>query len=186
MGKQRMFAPDNCRLTRYPDPLLGRPAQTIEQIDDNIRSIADKMIDIMLENKGVGLAGPQAGVPLRIFVISLDGTKENAKAYINPTLAPAGNPLIMEEGCLSLPGIYVKIRRYDKCVLTAVGLDGKEVTQEAEGLQAKAFQHECDHLNGTLIIDRIGQLAKLAVRKRLNELTIIYEENQKNRQTPDY
>jgi len=171
-----MIDVENCRITRYPTPVLGRPAEPIEKIDDNIRQLADKMVDIMLENKGVGLAGPQAGVGLRIFVVSLDGTKKNARVYINPRLTVSGRLEPAEEGCLSLPGIQGKIRRYKKCTITATGLDGKEFTEDAEGLLARAFQHECDHLDGLLIADRLSEVGKIAIRGRLKALKQIYED----------
>jgi peptide deformylase len=165
-----MVNPEDCRLTRYPASVLSKAAEPIANIDENIREIADKMIDIMLENKGLGLAGPQAGMPLRIFVVSLDGTKENARVYINPTIVPDAQLEPMQEGCLSLPGIFAKVRRYRKCSVKATGLDGKEFTEQAEGLLARVFQHECDHLDGALIIDRIGEVAKIGLRGRLKEL----------------
>ena len=168
---------DKCKITRYPSPVLGEPAKPVEEIDDNIRLLADKMLDIMVETKGVGLAGPQAGVPLRIFVVSVDGTKEHGKTYINPTIEPSGDLEPSEEGCLSLPGIYTKVRRYTNCKIKATGLDGKKFTEEATGLLARAFQHENDHLEGRLIVDRIGQVAKIAIRGRLKELREIYEKS---------
>jgi peptide deformylase len=169
-----MVNPEDCRLTRFPAPVLSRAAEPVAKIDDNIRRIAEKMIDIMLENKGLGLAGPQAGLPLRIFVVCLDGKRENAKVYINPTLIPDAQLVPMEEGCLSLPGIFTKVRRYKKCTIKATGLDGREFTEEAEGMLARAFQHECDHLDGVMIINRIGEVAKIAFRARLKELKKLY------------
>jgi peptide deformylase len=162
---------EDCRLTHYPADVLAEESRPIERIDESIRGLADKMTEIMLENKGVGLAGPQAGVPLRIFVISLDGTKENVKAYINPTVTPTGNELqALEEGCLSVPGVTTKIRRYSKCRVTATDLDGNEFTEEAEGLLARALQHECDHIDGMTIVNRMSQTAKIAHRKQLRKL----------------
>lgn len=161
---------EKCKITRYPAGVLGQKAQPVEQIDDNIRQLADKMIDIMVETNGIGLAGPQAGVGLQIFVISIDGTKENAKVYINPAIEPSGNLDISEEGCLSLPGINAKIKRYEKCKVVATGLDGNQFTEEADGLLAKALQHENDHLEGMMIKDRMGQVARLVIRKRLKEM----------------
>jgi peptide deformylase len=166
---------EKCKITRYPAPVLTETAKPVGEITDTIRLLADKMLDIMVETKGVGLAGPQAGVPLRIFVVSVDGTKENGKVYINPTIELSGDLEPNEEGCLSLPGIYTKIRRYTKCKIKATGLDGKEFTEEATGLLARAFQHENDHLEGRLIVDRIGQVAKIGIRGRLKELREIYE-----------
>ena len=165
-----MVNSDDCKLTRYPAEVLAGAAKPVEEVNDNIRRIADKMIDIMLENKGIGLAGPQAGVGLRIFVVSLDGTKENAKVYINPTITPDGQLEPMEEGCLSLPGIFAKVRRYRKCTVRATGLDGREFTEQGEGMLARVFQHECDHLDGTVIIDRISEITRIGLRGRLKEL----------------
>lgn len=164
-----------CRITRYPAEVLKHGVKRIEQIDDNIRAVAAKMIDIMVEQKGVGLAGPQAGVPLAIFVISTDGTKENARVYINPEITPSGSVEVCEEGCLSLPGIWGKIKRHTRCTVKATGLDGKEFTEEGEGLLARAFQHETDHLEGRLIVDRMGTASRIAVRGRLKELRDGYE-----------
>jgi peptide deformylase len=174
-----MVNPDDCKLTRYPAEVLAGAAKPVEEVNDDIRRIADQMIDMMLKNKGIGLAGPQAGVGLRMFVVSLDGTKENARVYINPTITPDGQLEPMEEGCLSLPGIYAKVRRYKKCAIKATGLDGKEFTEEAEGMLARVFQHECDHLEGTMIIDRIGEVAKIGLRGRLKELKKKLSENEK-------
>lgn len=173
-----MAEQENCRMTRYPAPVLAEPTRTVEKIDDEIKKIAERMIEIMLEHNGVGLAGPQAGVGLRIFVVSLDGTKENAKVYINPELQPAGNLVPAEEGCLSLPGIWTKVRRYDRVTLTATDLSGKRFTEQAEGLLARVFQHECDHLDGMMIINRIGRVAAMPHRRRLKELREQYRQAQ--------
>jgi peptide deformylase len=161
---------EKCRITHYPASVLAGRAQPVEKIDDTIRKLVEKMTDIMLEHKGIGLAGPQAGVPLRIFIISPDGTRENVKVYINPTVTPTGELEAFEEGCLSVPGVYTKIRRYKKCRVTATGLDGKEFTQEAEGLLARALQHEYDHIEGMTIADRMGAAAKITHRKQLKKL----------------
>jgi peptide deformylase len=161
---------DKCRITHYPAVVLGRRAEPVEQIDDNILQLVDKMTDIMLKNKGVGLAAPQAGVSLRLFIISLDGSRENVKAYVNPTVTPIGELEAIDEGCLSVPGIYTKIRRYNKCKVTATDLDGKEFTDKAEGLYARALQHEYDHIEGITIVNRMGQPAKIVHRKQLKKL----------------
>lgn len=168
---------DNCQITHYPAEVLRAPAEPIEEIDDNIRRLAEKMIEIMLETKGIGLAGPQAGVNLRIFVISLDGTKENVKVYINPTITVGGELEGFEEGCLSVPGVYTKIRRYKKCSVTATDLQGNEFTEEAEGLYARCLQHENDHLEGVTIADKMGAAARIANRRKLKELMQKHEAN---------
>jgi peptide deformylase len=169
-----MIDVQKCRITHYPASVLAGRAKLVEKIDDNIRQLVQKMTNIMLENKGVGLAAPQAGVPLRVFIISLAGTKEAVKVYINPEITPSGEFDTIEEGCLSVPGVHTKIRRYKKCTVTATDLQGNEFTEEAEGLYARALQHEFDHIEGTTLVNRMGQVAKIAHRKQLKKL-----ENQK-------
>ncbi len=161
---------EKCRITRYPEKVLAVKAEPVEEINENVRRLADKMVDIMIETKGIGLAGPQAGVGLRIFVISLDGTRENARVYINPEITPSGSLEPSEEGCLSIPGLNAKIKRYSKCRVTAQGLDGKKFTEDAEGLYAIALQHEYDHLEGTMIKDRLSQVSRIGARRILKEL----------------
>ncbi len=124
----------------------------------------------MIETSGVGLAGPQVGVGLRIFVFSIDGTKDSAKVYINPELETSGAVESNQEGCLSLPGIDGNIKRYKKCMITATDLNSNRFTAEAEGLEVRGFQHEFDHLEGVLIKDRMGYAAKLSTRKKLKRL----------------
>jgi len=166
---------EKCRITHYPADVLAKVAEPIEKIDDNIHQLVEKMTDIMLKNSGIGLAAPQAGVPLRVFIISLDSTRENVKVYINPTVTPipakAGTPLdSIDEGCLSVPEVYTKICRFKKCKVAATDLDGNEFTEEAEGLYARALQHEYDHIEGMTIADRMGSAARIAHRKQLKKL----------------
>ena len=121
-----MIDPEKCRITHYPEAVLAKRAEPVDMSDDQLRGLVDKMTDIMLENKGVGLAAPQVGLSLRLFIISLNGTRENVRAYLNPTVTPFGEAEQNEEGCLSVPGIYTRIRRCKQCRVTATGLDGKE------------------------------------------------------------
>ena len=167
-----------CKITHFPEPVPGKAAAPIEVIDDSIRQLAERMKDIMVEQQGIGLAGPQAGVNLQIFVVSVDGTKENARVYINPKIEPEGPQDTHEEGCLSLPGIYGKILRYTCCTVHALDLDGKPFTETGEGLLARAFQHEYDHLQGIMIKDRMSAPAKIRARRALKRLQEEYEEKQ--------
>jgi peptide deformylase len=166
---------DKCQITHYPAEVLAKSAKPVEKIDDDIRQLVEKMTDIMRENKGMGLAAPQAGIPLRMFIISLDGSKEKIRAYINPTVTPIAEKSGFsfqenEEGCLSVPGIYTKIRRYKKCIVTATDLLGNEFTEEAEGIYARCLQHEYDHIEGTTIVDRMPTTSKIVHRRQLNKL----------------
>jgi peptide deformylase len=161
---------DNCEITHYPAKVLGGPAQPVEKIDENIRRLIVKMTDIMIEQKGIGLAAPQAGVPLRLFIISIDGSREKVRVYINPTVKAEGNLEQNEEGCLSVPGIYTKIKRYSRASVTATDLDGKLFSEQAEGLYARALQHEFDHIEGVTIVNRLSTTARIAHRKQLKKL----------------
>jgi len=166
-----MIDVEKCRITHYPANVLGRPAEPVAEIDETIRRLVARMTDIMIENKGMGLAGPQAGVGLRLFIISLDGSREHVRAYVNPTVTPAGDLDEKEEGCLSVPGIWTKVRRYKRATVTATDLEGREFTEEAEGLYARCLQHESDHLDGMTIVNRMGAAARIAHRRQLKKLT---------------
>lgn len=162
---------DKCRITHYPAEVLVKAGKPVEKIDDDIRRLVEKMTDIMLKNKGVGLAAPQAGASLRLFIISLNGTREGVKVYVNPTVTPTTDKLDpIEEGCLSVPGVYAKIPRYKQCKVTATDLDANEFTEEADGLYARCLQHEYDHIEGITIADRMPATAKIAHRKQLKAL----------------
>jgi peptide deformylase len=161
---------DKCCMTRFPAGVLAEKALAVESVTDDIVKLVDVMIGLMIENKGIGLAGPQAGVNLRLFVISLDGSREGARVFINPTLEVGADVDSIEEGCLSLPGIYGKVKRHTVCKVTATDLEGNEFTDLAEGLYARALQHEYDHLEGTLIKDKFSRLQMIGARKHLKKL----------------
>lgn len=161
---------DKCNITHYPANVLGKRAERVEKIDENIRKLVDKMIDVMIEKKGVGLAAPQVGVSLRLFIISIDGSREKVRVYINPTVTPFGELVATDEGCLSVPGIYTSIRRYRHAKVTATDLDGNGFADEGEGLYARALQHENDHIEGMTIVNRMGQAARIVHRRQLKKL----------------
>ncbi len=171
---------EKCRITRFPAPVLAERARPVEEIDDDIRRLVERMIDVMIEQKGVGLAAPQIGVNLRVFIVSVDCTRENVRVYINPEIKVGGGLDSHEEGCLSLPGIYANVKRYKKCTVTATDLEGNRFRQEGKGLEVRAFQHEYDHLEGTLIKDRMGQVQLISARKQLRQLREKYEEQQQD------
>ena len=185
----------NLELTHYPADILKQSAAPVEQIDDSIVELVDKMTDIMFANHGCGLAAPQAGVNLRLFIISMSAVRcaslpldandldsDSIKVFINPTVTGIGKLEANDEGCLSVPNVYTKIRRYSKCTVTATGLDDKEFTEEADGLYARALQHEYDHINGMIIIDRMTATAKIMHRKKLKKLTEEHNKTADNKQ----
>jgi peptide deformylase len=167
---------DKCEMTRFPAPVLRGKAAPVEKIDDSIRRLVEKMTDLMIEYKGIGFAAPQAGVGLRLFIVSLSGTRDNVRAYINPTVTPQGELDEAEEGCLSVPGVWAKIRRYKRVTVTATDLDGNPFTEEADGMYARCLQHEYDHIEGTVIINRMSATARIAHRRQLKKLLDAGEE----------
>ena len=168
---------EKCRITYYPSPVLAKPAKPVEEINDNIRQLVEKMTEIMFEKRGMGLAAPQAGVSLRLFIVSLEPPEGPIKVFINPAVTPTGELETIEEGCLSAPSVPVKIRRSQKCTVTATDLDGNEFTEEAEGLYARVIQHEYDHIEGVTIITRMGTTAKIMHRRQLKRLAENYKES---------
>jgi len=165
-----MIDVDKCKITYYPAAVLKGSAKPVEKIDDSIRTLVGRMTNIMIELRGIGLAAPQAGVPLRLFIISLDVSRENVRVYINPTVTPSGEPEELEEGCLSVPGIWTKVRRFKKATVTATDLDGHQFTEEADGMYARCLQHEYDHIEGTTIVNRMSTTSKIAHRRQLKKL----------------
>jgi peptide deformylase len=148
------------------DPVLHEPAQPVTRFDDELRTLVEDMYETMLAAPGVGLAGPQVGVPLRLFVYNYpdaDGSERRGVA-INPELwispPPTGEPDedSESEGCLSVPGERFPLRRAERAILRAVDLDGTPFEIEASGWFARVFQHEFDHLNGILYVDRLDFL----------------------------
>ena len=168
---------EKCKITHYPAEVLKTKALPITDINDNIRKLVEKMTDIMIEEKGVGLAGPQAGVALQIFIISLDTTRESVRVYINPTVTASGPTESIEEGCLSIPGVHTNIIRYKNCSVTATDLEGNTFSEDAEGLYARALQHEYDHICGTTIAERMSSVGKIAHRRQLKKLQKKYEQD---------
>lgn len=155
-------------ITIYPNPALKTHAQEVERIDSNLPSLISRMIVTMDQHEGVGLAAPQIGLSKRIIVVKDGG---NNFGFINPQIIKANKEQeIDEEGCLSLPGIFLKIKRAKTVELIAKTPKGKLITISASGLGARIFQHEIDHLNGKLIIHRISILKRLHLRKKLKNL----------------
>lgn len=161
---------EKCHITHYPAKVLSTPAEPVTRVDRQIRALVERMAEVMVQLKGIGLAAPQVGVPLRLFIVSLDGTKQNVKVFINPKLRCSGPLESKEEGCLSVPGVYTQIRRYNNCEVMAIDLEGRRFTETAEGLYARCLQHEYDHIEGITIVQRMGQAGRIAHRRQLKRL----------------
>lgn len=161
---------NKCNLIYYPSPVLTRRAEPVEVFDDNLRQCVDRMREIMVEKRGIGLAAPQVGLLLRFFLVGLDGDAESARPFINPHLTLGSNIETMEEGCLSVPGVFTKIRRPKTCEVTAQDLQGQSFTETADGLFARCLQHEYDHLEGITLVNRMGPTARIVHRRQLKKL----------------
>lgn len=155
------------RIVHYPDPILYQRAKPVAVVDDSVRAVAARMLQIMVEEEGIGLAAPQVGLPWRLFVVDVppdEGRSPDADpatatrgplAFVNPVLSDLrGDPEPFNEGCLSLPDIRGEVCRPPLATLTATDLDGRPVTLRAGGLLARCLQHEMDHLDGVLILSR--------------------------------
>ncbi len=153
------------KITTYPTPILKAKAHKVEQIDSRVRKLALAMAETMDANEGVGLAAPQVGIPKQIIIVK--DAKKNL-CFVNPCIVKKSKKQYRdEEGCLSLPGIFLKVKRAEKLEVIAQTPQGKNVKIIAKGLGARIFQHEIDHLHGKLIVDRVGPLQRLRLRKKL-------------------
>ena len=140
------------------NPVLRQKAKRVTQTDQSIQNLIDDMVETMRAAPGVGLAGPQVGVPLRLAVIEVD---DKVTVIINPEIVSRSGEYEPDEGCLSVPGYWGKLKRAEKVTVKAKGRDGKEQRIQADGLFAQALQHEIDHLDGYLYIDRMETLDEL-------------------------
>ncbi|MDY0300166.1 MAG: peptide deformylase [Trichlorobacter sp.] len=153
----------------FPDPLLKRKSLAVEKITDEIVALADNMAETMYAAPGVGLAAPQVGVPLRLIVIDLASKNEASQliTVVNPEIVHAEGAVCEEEGCLSVPDYSANVNRYECVTVKGWTVDGQERLWQADGLLAIAFQHEIDHLEGILFVDRLSPLKReLYIKKQ--------------------
>lgn len=157
----------------YPDPVLRRGGQTVTVFDQALRDTAARMFEAMYEEVGVGLAAPQVGIEQKLLVLNPSGSKkdrEQEMVLINPRITKKKGREFDEEGCLSFPGIHADVERWIDITVTYQDLDGKEQTMKATDLLSRIVQHELDHLDGVLFVDRLTAADKLRVRQKLEDL----------------
>lgn len=163
--------PQTLRILAYPDPSLRRPGEPIQNIDQRVREVAGQMLVLMHQAPGVGLAAPQVGLPWRMFVANPTGEPQDDRVFINPVLSePSPETEPAEEGCLSIPNVRAEITRPIGITIEASDLDGNRFTLRGDGLPARIWQHETDHLDGVLIIDRMTPTDRRANKRALQEL----------------
>lgn len=156
----------------FPDKRLHLIAKPVEQIDDKIKSLVQDMANTMYEYNGIGLAATQVNVQQRILIIDLsaDDEPKNLLVFINPEIISRDGEVVSEEGCLSVPGVYEKVKRSEKIVCRHMDLDGKIHEIEWNGLMAVCIQHEIDHLNGRVFVEYLSSLKQNFIKKKMKKI----------------
>ncbi|SHE93595.1 peptide deformylase [Marinitoga hydrogenitolerans DSM 16785] len=150
------------------DPVLRKKATKVENIDDKFRELLDIMTEVMYKEDGVGLAAPQVGISKKFFIMD-DG--KNLRKVINPEILEfLGDEVIFEEGCLSIPGIFLNVKRPEGIRVKYTNENGEEIEEELHEYTARIFQHEYDHLGGTLFIDKVSTATKAKVKGKIKDL----------------
>jgi len=159
-------------IRRYGDDTLHRPAAPVQEITAEIHQLIDDMIETMYAAPGIGLAAPQVGAPLRIFVadVSAGHNRDELLTFINPEFVARDGMQREDEGCLSIPGFNAAVTRSSRAVLKGLARDGSAQVIEATGLLARCFEHEMDHLDGTLFVDRLHGLQKDLIVRKIRKL----------------
>lgn len=165
---------EKLHIVHYPDPALRAKCAPVKVFGPELEALARRMLELMRADRGIGLAAPQVGLLMRMFVMNVTDRPELDQVFVNPVIQDRQGNEEGEEGCLSLPGIHVQVRRAKRCRIEAVDVHGQPVTLEGEDLIARVWQHETDHLDGTLIIDRMGPADQIATRKALKGLEQSY------------
>ena len=156
-------------ILEYPDPRLRTRATPVERVDDQVRRLADDMLETMYAAPGVGLAASQVNVHKRIIVVDVSEERDTPFVLINPMIEIIGGQQESQEGCLSVPGFYELVTRAEHIRVTALDRDGKPLEVEAHGMLAVCIQHECDHLEGRLFVDYLSNLKRQRIRKKLQK-----------------
>lgn len=156
-------------ILRYPDPRLHKVATKVTRVDNQIRKLIKDLAQTMYAAPGIGLAATQVDVHKRVIVIDISEARDQLRVFINPEILEASGEAECEEGCLSLPGIYEKVRRAQRVKVQALDADGKRYTLEAEGLLAVCIQHERDHLEGKVFVEYLSRLKQQRIIAKLKK-----------------
>jgi len=160
------------KIYKYGEEVLKQKAAPIARVDDRIQQLVKRMIETMHKTPGIGLAATQIGEPLQLATVdvSIGEDPKELLVLVNPIILSAEGTEINDEGCLSFPHCYLPIKRHCRLLLQAYTLDGKEIRQEFEGFKSRVIQHEIDHLDGILIIDRVSHLKRTLIRQEIKKL----------------
>lgn len=156
-------------ILEFPDPRLRTRAQPVEHVDASLRKFIDDMFETMYAAPGIGLAGTQVNFHKRVLVIDISETRDQPLALINPEILDREGVEETEEGCLSVPGYYDKVKRAERIRVRALNRDGEQIEFDADGLLAVCIQHEIDHLDGKLFVDYLSDLKRTRIRKKLEK-----------------
>ena len=173
------------KIVNYPHPSLRHKAVPVPAIDKKVQAFVQEMLELMYEGKGLGLAAPQVGLPYQVFVMNLNHeNREGQRVYINPLIVERKGSVEGEEGCLSFPGLYAKVRRAKTVRCQAYDIKGELVDQTVSDLEARVWQHEVDHLHGELFIDKVGSITKMSIRSSLKTFERDYRRAQERGEIP--
>lgn len=175
------------KIVHYPHPALRHPAKPVMSIDKDLNLQIGAMKECMYEAKGLGLAAPQVALPFQLLVMNITGDPNQAEAeevFLNPIIVERKGTIEDEEGCLSFPGLYQKIRRAKTIKVQAYDLKGQLVEKVVSDLEARAWQHEIDHLKGVLFIDNMGTIARLASRGAIKQFERDFKRAQEKGEIP--
>ena len=155
----------------YPDPVLLKPTHEVTEVNEEIRQLIDDLYETMVAAQGIGLAANQIGETHRVCVVDLSAGEEPdaLHVFVNPRILESDAPEVAEEGCLSFPDVLVDVKRGYRTVVEALDREGEVFTLEADGLLARAIQHECEHLNGKTFIDGLSSLKRDLIKRRIKK-----------------
>ena len=156
-------------ILHFPDPRLRQRAAEVDKVDDQLRQLVDDMFETMYQAPGIGLAATQVDVHKRVVVIDVSKDQDEPRVFINPEILARDGVEEMDEGCLSVPGVYERVQRAERIRLRALNRAGEPFELEADGLLAVCVQHEIDHLDGKLFVDYLSQLKRQRIRKKLEK-----------------
>ncbi len=171
------------QIVSYPHPALRWKSKPLVRIDADLK----KMFDLMYATNGIGLAANQVAVPLRLFIMNATGSAAESDAehvFLNPEIVKRKGSVEAEEGCLSLPGLYGQVRRSEQIVVNAFDLDGQEFEMDLDDLEARVVQHENDHIDGILFIDRMTETARRELEPRIADFEVQFRRQQESGEIP--
>lgn len=176
------------KIVHYPHPTLRHISKPLKRVDKELHGYVREMFDLMYEAKGIGLAANQVDLPYRLFVINLESdpdAKEHEFVFLNPVITSRKGMAEAEEGCLSIPGLYANVKRPERVTLNAYNMAGEELNLELDGLFARAVQHELDHLDGVLFVDRLSPTTEMDVRDALLDFEDQFVNQRERGEIPD-